>query len=340
MGIAEVPESKDIWPPAGRAGFQPAILTGTMPVLPAPGLFEDRTQPSFPYWSPFLRIGRAWKRLEAAGIQWHNLVKQYWYNPSGHSTPVFMLGCGRSGTTMLLRHLGRSWQVDIFNENHPAAFSQWRIRSLERIGTLVTESRAPVVVFKPILNTCQGRTFLEKFPDARILFIFRHYNDVINSSMKRFGVENRLRHVRDWVERDFDEFQVPPPEETKRLIRELWSSDTDHATGGALYWLFYNRLYFDLRLNEEERVLLLCYETMVGDPEAAFRRICQHCQLKYQELLAKGVHEKSVGRAEPPEIAPRIRQACDELWDLLCNEANAQAQQFAEVVKQDAATKY
>ncbi len=238
-------------------------------------------------------------------------------NPSGHSTPLFLVGCGRSGTTMLLRHLGRSWQVEAYNENQPEAFERWRLRDLPTIAGLISKSPAPVVAFKPILNTPQTHQFLKEFPEARLIFIFRHFDDVINSSMKKFGAANRLTHVREWMASDFDEFKVAPPAVTKATVEAHWRPDMGNASGAALYWLFYNRLYLDMDLQEQERVLLVCYEQMVQQPEAVFQRICAHSGITFEPELIAGIHSSSIGRDPAPDVDPALRTACEALYEQL-----------------------
>ena len=100
-------------------------------------------------------------------------------NPLKHSTPVFLLGCGRSGTNMLSRSLGKSFQVDLYNEDHPAAFEKWRIKDLATIERLSHSGFARIKLFKPILDTHMAHVFLSYFPGSKIVFIFRHYRDVI-----------------------------------------------------------------------------------------------------------------------------------------------------------------
>src|SRR5688500_17650022 len=51
-----------------------------------------------------------------------------WHNPRAVSMSVFLIGCGRSGTNMVTRRLARSWQVDFYNEDHPAAFENYLLR--------------------------------------------------------------------------------------------------------------------------------------------------------------------------------------------------------------------
>jgi len=54
------------------------------------------------------------------------------------------------------------------------------------------------------------------FPRARFLFVLRHLDDVVRSSLTKFGTENRLGHVRSWMEDGFSEIaSAPPPEATR-----------------------------------------------------------------------------------------------------------------------------
>ena len=252
---------------------------------------------------------------------------QQWENPMRHTRPAFLVGCGRSGTSMLVYHLGKSWRVDLYNENNPAAFQNFRLRDLSVIEDLVQRSFARVALFKPILNTTETLALLDRFPDARVIFTFRHYSDVINSSIKKFGVMNRIGHVKAWIEEDFGEFTAyPPPEETKIYIRSNWTAGMSPESGAALYWLFYNRLYFDQQLDQNERVLLVGYESLVSKPEREFRRICQFLDIEFDPRFIEGVFASSVKHAMPANIAPVIQKECDELWIRLCKEIGASPQ--------------
>ena len=77
-------------------------------------------------------------------------------------------------------------------------------------------SRARLSLFKPILSTDMTFQLLGIFPRARFLFVLRHLDDVVRSSLTKFGTENRLGHVRSWMEDGFSEIaSAPPPEATR-----------------------------------------------------------------------------------------------------------------------------
>jgi hypothetical protein len=222
---------------------------------------------------------------------------------------------------MIVHHLSKSWQLALYNETDPAAFEQYRLRELPVIQALIDRSYAPVTLFKPILDTCQTQVLLSRFPTAKVIFAFRHYDDVINSSAKAFGVTSRYMHLQSWVSDDFGEFAVPPPAATKDFVRSRWKPSLSPESAAALYWLFYNRLYFDLGLDQDERVRLVCYESVVKNPAEQFEGLCQFMGLEFTPQIIEGVFSSSIGHSSPPEIAPEIRADCEALRQQLLQHA-------------------
>ncbi len=226
---------------------------------------------------------------------------------------------------MIVHHLSRSWRTELYNEDNPAAFELWRLRDLSIIEELIDRSQAQWVLFKPILDTYQTQILLSRFPNAKFIFVFRHYDDVINSSLKRFGRQNRIRNVNNWINNDFGEFRkVPPPEKTKALIRSLWKPSLNQEAGGALYWLFQNRLFYDLDLDQNERVKLVRYESVVSNPDGEFKSLCQFLNLEFEPQITNGIFSSSIKRSDPPEVDPEIRAACEELWLDLCRQVGVE----------------
>jgi len=234
------------------------------------------------------------------------------------SRPVFILGCGRSGTSMLLARLARSWRVEAFNEDRSEAFVNFRLKDLKAIKGLIESSRASLVIFKPILNTHQSRELLDSFPDAKIVFVYRQFDDVINSSLKKFGLDNRISHVHSWVKNAFEEFaNQPPPQDTQDYVRSIWRQDLSVEEGAAIYWLFYNRLYFDLGLYDHPRVRLAQYERLVVEPEVEFMALAGFLGMPFRASMVKGIKTSSIGRDPTPALTHGLRDECEHLMDRL-----------------------
>jgi hypothetical protein len=261
-------------------------------------------------------------RLLAKQDELKKTVQRRLNNPAGASLPIFLVGCGRSGTSMFIWQLEKSWQIQLYNEDHQAAFDEYRLRDFGVVARLVDESDAPFTLFKPILDTVQTMELLNHFPGSKAIFAFRHYTDVINSSLKKFGTYNRINHVKGWVTEDFAEFTVcPPPEASKTAVRTLWADDLSPEEGAALYWLFYNRLYYDLGLHDDPRTILIRYETLVTEPREQFEKVIAFLEAEFEEKMVEGVHAKSINKNDPPPLRPAIMTACEELYEQLSQHA-------------------
>jgi hypothetical protein len=261
-------------------------------------------------------------RLQKKQDEMKKMAQRRRHNPEGVSVPVFLVGCGRSGTSMFIWQLEKSWQIELYNEDHPAAFDVYRLRDYDVIEGLVEKSQAPFTLLKPILDTVQTMRLLNHFPGSKAIFAFRHYTDVINSSLKRFGTYNRLNHVKGWMAEDFAEFDVaPPPETSKLMVRALWQDDLSPEEGAALYWLFYNRLYYDLGLEEDERVYLVRYESLVTEPRKQFEQVIRFLGAEFEEQMVEGVHAKSINKNDSPPLRPAILAACEEMYEQMTQDA-------------------
>lgn len=215
---------------------------------------------------------------------------------------------------MIVDQLSVSWRVDPFNEDHPAVFERWRLRDLTTVDAAIAGSRGEVVLFKPVLDSPMAVQLLDRYPDARVLWMSRRHHDVVNSAAVMFGAENWHDRVHKWMARDFREFdRCGVPAATADAVRALWDPDLDPVSATALYWYFYNRIYLDLGLAAHPRARLLVYEDLVKAPRAGLLAIerALGVELALGERIT--MRTSSVGRDDPPEIRPDIDAACHEL---------------------------
>ena len=91
----------------------------------------------------------------------------------------------------------------------------------------------------------------------------------------------------------------------------------DPYSGAAALWWLRNQFYTALGLDQEERALLVKYESFVQDPGATVRQICGHIGVPFSESLVAEVHSGSVGRSPQPELEASVAAACDELMAVL-----------------------
>jgi hypothetical protein len=244
----------------------------------------------------------------------------HWHHRAGQKVPIFLVGCGRSGTNMISDRLGRSWEIELYNEDHPAAFDNYYLKDLATIETLVQENHANAVLFKPIRDTYQTNLLLSHFANAKAIFVIRHYDDVINSAMKKFGVIHWMSQVKGWLADDFAEFSASPPSDaSKDFIRSRYNDGLNPESGAALFWWFRNHLFFDLGLDQNENVRLVQYEAVVSEAQKELSSLCEFLEIKFQPSMVENVRTSSVRRDSRPLLDAQIRQDCEELWCRLLN---------------------
>ena len=237
---------------------------------------------------------------------------------SGSAAPLFVVGCQRSGTTMLLEVLERSLDTRVFHEQDRQAFAHWRLRPAADRGPLLTGARCRWVVFKPLQDSQHCDHMLEESPGARLLWVVRRYQDVVRSWTAKWGdgLHDALRSLaRDeacdhWMAERM-------PADRRQRVAELFHDDLSIPSNAALRWVLRNEIYFDRGLERQgENVSTVHYEDLVGDPVTTFGGIFEDLGLEFDRRLVDHVSPRRVP-APSVEIDPRIREHCEELTSRL-----------------------
>ncbi|WP_230969278.1 sulfotransferase family protein [Nitrogeniibacter aestuarii] len=238
--------------------------------------------------------------------------------PSASRPSVLVAGVQRSGTNMLMDVLERSADADVFHETDPRAFDDYLMRDHETIRALKAASRAPVFVIKTLCELDRLHELKALLAPARIVWIYRHYSDMVNSGRKSFAslpasvqsMVNRQNHG-DWRVRGLTD-----------AIHAQLQACHDPMDGPnsaiALFWYARNQLFFELGLADQEDVLLVNYETLVSEPAEQFRRIFDFAGVRFTPWAHKRVFASSIGKARAPsDISACARQLCDDLFSRL-----------------------
>lgn len=230
---------------------------------------------------------------------------------------VFVAGVHRSGTNMLMKVLERSVHIEVFHENDPRAFQTFMMRERAVIHGLVDRSMAPLVAVKALHESHELTSLLEEFAPAKAIWMFRHYDDMINSHMVRWpGFKNEIdRIVRDpgsaaWRGRGMSA-------QTLDLVRRHYSPDMNVASAIALFWVYRNRLFFDQGFDRDQRVLLLRYESLATDPVHYLPVLTHFLGIQATSRMRRIIRADSVRKQAAPEIAPDIRALCENMRERL-----------------------
>jgi hypothetical protein len=236
--------------------------------------------------------------------------------PDG-GAPVFLVGLQRSGTNMLVRGLERAPEFEVFNENHRAAFSRFRLRPDPVIRRLADASRHPYILFKPLCDAHRTAELLDGLgtrQPGRALWVYRSVDGRARSALAKFGDANlqALREIAAGGGRHRWEAQRLSPDSLDLVASFDWTR-MSAASAAALFWLVRNRLYFERGLDRRPDVLLVSYDAALRDPASELRRICGFLGFPYRPELAAHIAPRPPATAGPLAVDARVRACCEEL---------------------------
>ncbi|MDJ0788664.1 MAG: sulfotransferase domain-containing protein [Myxococcota bacterium] len=235
------------------------------------------------------------------------------YGSDATRTPLFLVGCQRSGTNMVMWTLEKAPEVWPYHEHLISpAFRNYRLRETAVIDRLVARAPSPVVAFKPVCDSHLTDRLLDRHEGARAVWIYRRFADVANSNVANFG-----EHVRDimrWIVQGDTDYLDWRGErlsaDAQELVRRCYRPDMSLFEAACLWWWLRNRFFFDLRLAEDPRVLMVRYEDLVSGDAEAFRELYRFAGCGFEERYLDDVFSSSIGKQDVPELAPEISDAC------------------------------
>jgi len=265
-------------------------------------------------------LSRAVNRFEYTLLLKEKSLIQNWrtmVDTSAEKQIVFVAGVQRSGTNMTMDVLERCFDTDLYHERDDRAFDKYEMRPYSVIRSLIEKSKASCVVFKALCELQYATKLLEEFAPAKMMWVYRDYHDVVNSHLVLWtGMPDSLKKIvndRDsagWRGRDISD-------ELHALIKEYYYDDISNASACALFWYFRNKLFFEQKLEDDDRVMLISYNSMVTEPQKYFSKMFEFLGLDYTSRVSKKVFSSSVRKKQAPEIDPKISALCDSMMKQL-----------------------
>ncbi len=234
-------------------------------------------------------------------------------------TVVFILGIQRAGTSLMYWVFERDLQARIYRETSELTsgdtLEHVRLNPLPAVKARLARDKAPLIVLKPLVESQRVHELTAAFPGAKVLWQYRHYQDVASSNLKAFGVDNGLKDLRPFVHNDPENWRSQhSTAETRDTIRRFFREDMNPYDAAALFWWARSRLYFDLGLNGDPDVLLCRYEDLATDPAATMRRIYTFLGRPYPgDHIVRDVHPQSVGKGRVSRLSPEVDTLCADL---------------------------
>lgn len=249
-------------------------------------------------------------------------IRQRLRYPRGvDKTVVCIAGCQRSGTSLLSHVFRLDPDAVTYDEVSPLStqdkVQHLRLNPLPEVAARVLADRAPLVVLKPLVESQNLAQVLDLFPTGRAIWMYRHFRDVVASSVHFFSPAVGRQDLDPILQGDGRSWKAEhlAPEVIQR-IRALAGPDAGPHDAAALFWLARNSLFFSRGLARDPRVRLCDYDLLVTHPAAEVRRLYDFIGRPYPgDRVLGDIFTGSRGGGARVDLSPQVATACQELFD-------------------------
>jgi hypothetical protein len=247
---------------------------------------------------------------------------------NGRKAVVLVIGCQRSGTTLMLELFDADPRSVTFPEQSVLSSpveSRLRLKPLPEVKRRVERIRAPLLVLKPLVESQHAPTWLEGLDNSYAIWMYRRAENVAASDLSYFGRDNGERNLLLLLTNEPSNWRGEVvPETTRSILSRHYRPGMNPHDAAALFWWARTALFFDLRLDERPDVRLCSYERLVDDPERTMRSLYEFVGVAYPaQDITSSVHRGSAGRKDDFQLSPDVRRLCEELWERLESASSA-----------------
>lgn len=233
---------------------------------------------------------------------------------------LFVFGCQRSGTSMFTQMFSGDLNTKIYGEKGFGNGKSHRIRPVNELAEIFDRHPATLQVSKNLVESQRARELLDRLPFSKAVWMVRDFRDVARSNQKRFGDKIALKNLKAIAEPGAEQTFAGEniTEETKQIVRECIDDCVLSHDLHCLFWYVRNILFFDQRLQEHDRVLLVKYEDILRSPVAAMRSIYRFMGLDFPgEYLVRNVRRGRHESSAELLASPKVLSLCRELQSRL-----------------------
>lgn len=226
---------------------------------------------------------------------------------------VFVSGVHRSGTNMIMKFLNKSLLCEVFMESDKRAFDNYMMRDKETISALIRDSGCRVVIVKALHEAHLLGELLNDFGPAKAIWMYRDYNDVVNSITTRWP-QNRNSYDKIVEALDNSDWRCGGiAEATLARIRQNYDPDDNNATANAWFWYWRNMIFFDLNFHENRNVILVKYDDFVKNSDRIGNLICNFLGITLTSSMTRVPNTNSIKKSPQQSISPACLEACHEM---------------------------
>jgi hypothetical protein len=249
-----------------------------------------------------------------------DLYRALRFQRSKTKTLLFVVGCQRSGTTMLMRTFALDWRSKTYGETGLSGEHKWKLAPAPAIADRLARQRAPFHIVKPLCDSQNVGVYLDQLPQAKAIWLYRDYAGVARSNLARWGFASAKQNLRPLVTGDGADYWATAgaTAATAAIVRRYFDEAMAPNDAAALFWYVRNRLYFDLPLVDHPQVRLYQYADLVQRPAAVLRSIYAFVEQPYPgDQIVSHIHAGSLAKGKSLALSPAIEELCAGLQQQL-----------------------
>lgn len=231
------------------------------------------------------------------------------------STPIFIAGMQRSGTTLLMNIMHLSPDIDVYDEaKSSTVFRDFCIRGLPVLERSIQRSKFDFAAYKVLCDSHRVLELLEQFPRAKLVWAFREPSDNADSRLRKF--RHATRAIRLVCEKKsgggwFADGISTAVSDSLSSLDHKNLSEFDYC---CLAWWARNMLFFEQKLDRSSNVILLNYERLARSPAESLSDIFDWIGCPWSGEYSRFVHSRSVKKPDLQQRHPEVASLCDELY--------------------------
>ncbi|MEM8584507.1 MAG: sulfotransferase [Bacteroidota bacterium] len=261
-----------------------------------------------------------WSRIS---YTYYKEIKYFFTRSKAQKTVVCIVGCQRSGSTMLYKIFCKDPRTKVYQEFSSLSSDdkqhKIRLNPIEKVAKTISRIKHPVVVLKPLVESQRIDALSQISKNTKYIWLYRNFEDVAASNLKKFGKENGLKNLKPVVSGEKNNWRSEHlSSNIVQRVRGFHSSSITQVDAAALFWWVRNQLYFQQNLNQNDRVYTCQYESLVTDPIAEMKKIYAFLSISYPgNHIVSDVHSHSIGKGKDIQLAKEIKAICSSTLEQL-----------------------
>jgi len=250
------------------------------------------------------------------------LYKKFFIKSTDEQKVIFIVGCQRSGKTLIVNLFGKDLNSRIYGETSSLTLKgsqRLRLKPYDEVQHAIQRVKIPLIVLESLVESQNILTLLRHFRDSKAIWLFRHYKDVAQSNLERFGINNGIKDLRSIVEmnpRNWRSEKVS--NNTRNIILNFFSENMDPYDAAALFWFVRNMIFFENKLERNQSVIMCNYEELVIKPVEMMAKIYKFIDFKFPGgRIVSDVYQTSIGKGQNLILSAEVEKLCNDLYQRL-----------------------